>query len=135
MERMTEPSKNNDKMTKLLSRLAGEDYCYLTTTGRVSGRPHEIEIWFGIQSNRLYLLSGGGDRSDWVRNLRAHPQVTVRIKKKTFTGRARIVHDEKEDLMVRYMLAEKYQEWSEDKSLSEWARTALPVAIDIYQEE
>ena len=63
------------------------------------------------------------------------PQVTVRIKKHTFTGQARIVHDEKEDLMVRYMLAEKYQEWSEDKSLSEWARTALPVAIDIHQEE
>ena len=124
-----------DDLTELLSRLKSEDYCYLTTTGRVSGRPHEIEIWFGIQSNTLYLLSGGGDHSDWVRNLRAHPQVTVRIKKKTFTGRARIVHDEKADLMVRYMLAEKYQEWSEDKSLSEWARTALPVAINIYQEE
>jgi deazaflavin-dependent oxidoreductase (nitroreductase family) len=114
----------------LLLRLKKEDYCYLTTIGRVSGSPHEIEIWFALEGHTLYLLSGS-DRSDWVRNLRAHPAVTVRIGEHTFTGQARIVHDDKEDLMVRYMLAEKYQEWSEDKSLSEWARTALPVAIDL----
>jgi len=124
-----------DHLTELLSRLKSEDYCYLTTTGRVSGRPHEIEIWFAIKDNTLYLLSGGGDKSDWVRNLRAYPAVTVRIGKYTFTGKARIVDDEKEDLMVRYMLAEKYQEWSEDKSLSDWARTALPVAIDFHRGE
>jgi deazaflavin-dependent oxidoreductase (nitroreductase family) len=131
MRRMTD---HPDDLTEMLSRLKSEDYCYLTTTGRVSGRPHEIEIWFGIQNNTLYLLSGGGEGSDWVRNLGAHSAVTVRIKKHIFTGQARIVHDEKEDLMVRYMLAEKYQEWSEDKSLSDWARTALPVAIDVHRD-
>jgi len=132
---MRQMSDHPDDLTALLLRLAGEDYCYLTTTGRVSGRPHEIEIWFGIQNNTLYLLSGGGEGSDWVRNLRAHPAVAVRIKKHTFTGQARIVQDEKEDLMVRYMLAEKYQEWNKDKTLSEWARTALPVAIDFHRGE
>jgi len=124
-----------DDLTELLSLLKSEDYCYLTTTGRVSGPPHEIEIWFAVEGRTLYLLSGGGERSDWVRNLRAHPAVTVRIKKHTFAGQARIVQDEKEDLMVRYMLAEKYQEWSEDKSLSDWARTASPVAIDFHRGE
>ena len=132
MRQMTEPSKHTDDMGTLLSRLADEDYCYLTTTGRVSGRPHEIEIWFGIQNHTLYLLSGSHG-SDWVKNLRANPSVTVRIGKHTFIGQARIVDHEKEDLMARYMLAEKYQEWNEDKSLSEWACTALPVAIDLSQ--
>ena len=33
--------------------------------------------------------------------------------------------------MARYLLAEKYQEWEDGKTLSEWARTALPIAIDI----
>ena len=28
---------------------ADEDYCYLTTTGRISGRPREIEIWFALE--------------------------------------------------------------------------------------
>src|SRR5574341_232577 len=115
-------------LAALLSGLKREDYCYLTTTGRVSGRPHQIEIWFAVEGGTLYLLSGS-DRSDWVRNLRASAEVTVRIANNIFTGFARIVRDEKEDLMARYMLAEKYQEWNEDKSLSEWARTALPVAI------
>src|SRR5919198_4125925 len=42
------------------------DYAYLTTTGRVTGRPHEIEIWFALHAGTVYVLSGGGDRSDWV---------------------------------------------------------------------
>ena len=38
---------------------ADEQYCYLRTMGRVTGRPHEIEIWFGAYDGRLYLISGG----------------------------------------------------------------------------
>lgn len=116
-------------MDSLVSNLKDQDYCYLTTTGRVSGRPHEIEIWFGIQNNTLYLLSGS-ENSDWVKNLRRDPAVTVRIEKHTFTGMARVVEDAEEDRTARYLVAEKYQEL-EGKSLSHWARTALPVAIDI----
>ena len=33
--------------------LASESYCYLTTTGRVSGEPREIEIWFGLDGDTL----------------------------------------------------------------------------------
>jgi len=123
-----------DDRTGLLSRLKSEDYCYLTTTGRVSGRPHEIEIWFVVKDRTLYLLSGGGDNSDWVKNLRANPAATVRIAEHTFTGQARIVSDKQEDMFARHMLAGKYQRWREGRTLSEWARTALPVAIDIHKE-
>lgn len=119
----------------LLAGLTREEYCYLTTTGRVTGKPHQIEIWFGLHDNSLYLLSGGMDRSDWVKNLLKDPAVTVRIAKLTFRARARVVIDEKEETMARYMLAEKYQEWEEDKKLSEWARTALPIAIDLIEEK
>jgi deazaflavin-dependent oxidoreductase (nitroreductase family) len=124
-----------DDLTALLSRLKSEDYCYLTTTGRVSGQPHEVEIWFGIQNNTLYLLSGGGDHSDWVKNLHANPAVAVRIAKDTFTGLARLVSDKQEDVLARHMLAAKYQGWREGRSLSDWARTALPVAVDFHQGE
>lgn len=108
-----------------------EEYCYLTTRGRKTGNPHEIEIWFGMDGNSLYLLSGGRDRSDWVKNLLKDPHVTVRIAKHTFTAVARLVSEEKEETTARYMLAEKYQEWENGKSLSEWARTALVVALDL----
>lgn len=123
-----------DDLIALLSRLKSEDYCYLTTTGRVSGKPHEIEIWFAVEDCTLYLLSGN-HKSDWVRNLNVQPAVTVRIANHAFAGAARIVQDEQEELIARTKIAEKYQEWNEDKSLSDWARTALPVAIDLHQEK
>ncbi len=70
----------------VLKDVAEEDYCYLTTTGRVTGNPHGIEIWFGARGNSIYLLSGNGRGSDWVKNLLKNPQVTVRILKTTFCG-------------------------------------------------
>ena len=123
---------DND-LNRLLLNLSNEDYCYLTTKGRVSGRLHEIEIWFGVHGNTLYLLSGGGEESDWVKNLLKEPSVSVRIRAHTFTGVGRIVSVDDEVRTARYMLAEKYQEWKEGKTLSDWARTALPVAIDLDQ--
>src|SRR5215210_9326036 len=114
-----------------LRALAGEDFCYLTTTGRVTGRPHEIEIWFALVPERrtLYMLSGGGDRSDWVRNLRRTPEVTVRIADECFRGNARVVEEGEEDELARSLLVEKYE--GTPGSLSNWRRTALPVAVDI----
>ena len=121
----------DDDLTRLLSSLSSEEFCYFTTKGRVSGRPHEIEIWFGVHDSTLYLLSGGGEGADWVKNLLKEPSVTVRIREHTFTGVARIVSNEEEVTTARYMLAEKYQEWKEGKTLSDWARTALVVGIDL----
>jgi deazaflavin-dependent oxidoreductase (nitroreductase family) len=113
-----------------LGVLAGESFCYLTTTGRVTGRPHRIEIWFAIQGSTLYMLSGGGDRSDWVKNLIRTPKVTVRIATAEFAGRGRVVKDEEEDALARRLLLEKYEPtYSGD--LSDWGRTALPVAVDL----
>ncbi len=116
-------------MTTNLQSLAAEEFCYLTTVGRVSGRPHEIEIWFGLNDRTLYMLAGGGDRSDWVKNLRKDPEVSVRLVSETFEGRARIVEDPEEDELARRLLVEKYEK--RPGGLSEWRRTALPVAVDL----
>jgi deazaflavin-dependent oxidoreductase (nitroreductase family) len=117
-------------LNSMLSSLSKEEYCYLTTTGRVTGRPHRIEIWFALRNSSVYLMAGN-HRSDWVKNLLKDPHVTVRIAKYTLTGIARLVKDAEEELTARNMLADKYKEREEDGSLSEWARTALPVAIDL----
>jgi len=60
-----------------LNDLKHEEYCYLTTMGRITGKPHEIEIWFGLNDFTLYLLSGGGIKSDWVKNLLKNPSVLI----------------------------------------------------------
>lgn len=116
---------------KLFSRLKKEEYCYLTTTGRVTGNPHEIEIWFGLNGDTLYMLSGGMDRSDWVKNLVKNPSVKVRVGRKTFSGTARLVKEKEEEMTARNLLADKYHERRANGSLSSWARTALAVGIDL----
>lgn len=115
-----------------MDELTNEPYCYLTTRGRRTGAPHTVEIWFGVRGGVLYLLSGGGHRSDWVRNLLAEPSVAVRIGSGTERrGHARLVEDAEEDAAARLLLAAKYQGWSDGQPLSSWASTALAVAIDL----
>jgi deazaflavin-dependent oxidoreductase (nitroreductase family) len=117
-------------MTPDPQQFAADDYCYLTTTGRVSGRPHTIEIWFALAGDVLYMLAGGGESADWVKNLRRTPGVTVRLGDATFAGRARVVERADEDELARRLVVAKYQPgYGED--LSEWRRTALPVAVDL----
>lgn len=120
--------------TGLSEREQREQLCYLTTTGRVTGRQHEIEIWFAADpddSARLYILSGGRDRADWVRNVRRTPAVRVRVDGRVHAGVARWVDESStEDRHAREIVATKYQERDGD-TLSEWARTSLPVAIEL----
>ena len=110
-------------------QFANDDFCYLTTTGRVTGRPHRIEIWFALDGASLYMLSGS-HISDWVRNLLRAPDVTVQLGEAIFTGRARVVTQAEEDALARRLVLEKYEPRSSD-DLADWGRTALPVAVDL----
>ena len=133
---MTEKRRSRGRdVGQMLTRLVAEEYCYVTTIGRKSGQPHKIEIWFGLQQRTLYLLSGGGDTSDWVRNMRKNPQVSVRIGRQAFAGLARAVGDAGEERTARLLLAGKYEGWREGRRLSEWARTALPIAVDLEAQD
>jgi deazaflavin-dependent oxidoreductase (nitroreductase family) len=113
-----------------LAALAGEQFCYLTTAGRRTCSPHEIEIWFAIAGATIYMLHGSGISSDSVRNLLAEPRVTVRIADRSFEGTARVVSAPDDDETARRLLLRKYEPaYSGD--LSDWGRTALPVAVDL----
>ena len=90
-------------------RLANKDFCYLN----------------------LYLLSGGGESADWVRNLRKSPAVRVSIGSRTVAAKAREVTAPEEDALARRLLDEKYMAWKTGKRLSSWARNALPVKIEL----
>lgn len=99
---------------------AAEEFCYLTTTGRRTGGPHKIEIWFGVHEGRLYLLSGRGERADWVKNLRQNSEVEVRVAGETREAEASVVPDS-EDHPARRVIAAKYRGWREGDPLSRWA--------------
>ena len=113
-----------------LAARADDDFCYLTTYGRVTGRAHTVEIWFGVYGRAAYLLAGGGRRSDFVRNLIADHDVRLRIGDETRVAKAMVVTDPTEDALARRLLAGKYQGWTAGEELSGWARSALPVAVE-----
>lgn len=108
--------------------LRREPFCYLTTTGRASGLPREVEMWFDVHESTLYMLSGGRERAHWVRNLIRRSRVAVRIAGHEFEGEAQVLEaGSDEDALARRLLVEKYRTGAED--LADWGRTALSVAV------
>ena len=115
----------------VLVEATDDDYCYLTTRGRVTGRSHEIEIWFAREGSTLYLMAGGRDGSDWVRNVRADPAVTVRVRDVTFVATGRVLApDTDEDALARRIVTDKYQPRFHDP-LDDWRVRSLPVALEV----
>lgn len=95
----------------------------------MTGDPHETEIWFALNDGVLYMLSGGAERSDWVKNLKANPEVTIRLGAETRTANVRVVTEPEEDALARRMLVEKYRPRYSGE-LDAWGRTSLPVAVE-----
>ena len=106
-------------------------FCYVTTTGRSSGRPHRIEIWYAAADDRpdtIFMLAGGRTRSDWVQNLVATPACIVEIGTEVFDGVGRLIEGTDEDEPARRLVYEKYRN---DDDLEAWRNEALPVAINL----
>lgn len=110
-------------------RVADEPYCYLTTIGRQSGSTHEVEMWFVHLDGSLYVVSGAGPMSDWVRNLQANARVTVRIAAQTgrFVARFSLTNPD-ERLEAATALAAKYRGHFGDPG--EWVEKAYLIALD-----
>lgn len=107
--------------------LAHEKVLYLTTIGRKTGKPRTIEIWFVMSQQRIYILAEHGLRAQWVRNIQAHPGVTVQIGRRRLSARGRVLDD-----------ARDHREWQAVAELSRrkygWGE-GLPVAFDVRPEE
>jgi len=87
----------------------GEFLC-LTSKGRRTGLPREIEIWFTRRNGRYYVIAEHGERAQWVRNLRANASVRVRAAGPAFAARARVV-----DAAAEQALASEVQARSQEK--------------------
>jgi deazaflavin-dependent oxidoreductase (nitroreductase family) len=70
---------------------ADEQVLHLTTIGRVTGRPHEIEIWFIVHHDKFYLFSEHREAAGWVRNIRRNWNASVRFGKSTIKVVARVL--------------------------------------------
>jgi deazaflavin-dependent oxidoreductase (nitroreductase family) len=91
-----------------------EKYLYLTTRGRKTGRPREIEIWFTHLEDRYFVIAEYAT-SQWLRNLQADPAVRIRISARNFAATARIVSPIEEPGLHRTIaeLSEKKYGWGD----------------------
>ena len=88
-----------------------ELYVYLTTTGRKSGLPREIEIWYVERAGTIYILAEHGLKAQWVRNILADPAVRLRIGENTWDATGRVLDPDKDQELysaVRELAKTKY---------------------------
>ena len=90
-------------------------YLYLTTTGRVTGQPREIEIWFVESNDKLYILAEHFRDAQWVKNIEHNKRVRVRLGEQRFEATARVLDNERDRetwLIAQTLSREKYG-WGE----------------------
>lgn len=82
----------------------------ITTTGRQSGQPRRIEIWFRRVDGRTYITGTPGPR-DWFANMQANPRFVFHLKQSVradLPATARVITDPAER---RRILADPVMRW------------------------
>src|SRR4051812_35110299 len=98
-----------------LQALAHRPFVYVTTTGRTSGQPREIEIWFVVADAKIYIFAEHGQAAHWVQNIAARSGVRVRLGDEESDADARIVDPASESVLcarIRPLMQQKYG-WSD----------------------
>lgn len=101
--------------------LASRCVLRLTTTGRTSGQPRTICVSFMPLDDHYVMFSGFGIQSNWYRNVRAHPEVTIQVGRRTMRATTTVVADpaRRRELMLRM------QEHSRHCGPPTWIRPVL----------
>src|SRR6266536_4158274 len=85
----------------------GRSMLLLTTRGRKTGRWRTTALNYLVEGDVLYVVSGHGPGSDWLRNLQADPHVEVQVGRRRFDARAQLVVDPAEHRRVLCLWAEQ----------------------------
>lgn len=91
------------------------EFFYLTTIGRKSGQPHEIEIWYVAHNGCYYLVSEHREHSHWVQNIQQTPAVRFWVNGQTYSGMGRPIDPQAEPELaasVSALMDAKYS-WSD----------------------
>lgn len=91
-----------------LGRIKGASTIELTTIGRQSGRPHTRPIWFVVSNGKIFVQAGKSGTTDWFRNLKKTPAVTVRVGHYRFRARATPITDPARAEEIHRLFLQKY---------------------------
>jgi deazaflavin-dependent oxidoreductase (nitroreductase family) len=73
--------------------LIGKVLLLLTTTGRKTGLARVTPVQYELIDGVYHIGAVFGTKTDWVRNIQAHPVVQVQVKNECFTGSAEVITD------------------------------------------
>ena len=110
--------------------LATERTIDITTTGRRSGKPRRLEIWYHYIDDQVYITGSPGLRS-WYANLLATPALTFHLKQSVsadLPARAVPVTEEAER---RAILGQIVEGIDLEKELEDWVARSPLVRIEI----
>jgi deazaflavin-dependent oxidoreductase (nitroreductase family) len=117
---------------KIQQALANDRTIDITTTGRKTGLPRRIEIWFHNLDGRIYITGTPGKR-DWYANLIANPQFIFHLKgsvQADLPSQATPILDPEER---RKILGEITGDLGRDGDLEEWVADSPLVEVKFEQ--
>ena len=89
-----------------LGWLLGKRALKITHTGRVSGLPRHVVlevVKYEPTSDTYYIAAAWGERSDWVKNIRANPQVQIQVGRQNMDAvSVQLTQDESEEINLDY---------------------------------
>jgi Uncharacterized protein conserved in bacteria len=94
--------------TDFSSGLQNDNIIEITVTGRSSGRPISLPIWFAPLGNKLYLIPVKGSDTEWFKNVLKRPSIRLAARGKTLTAIARPISDEAQLDKILEKFREKY---------------------------
>lgn len=94
-------------LTATLARVREQRNVQLTTTGRRSGKPHTVTVWFMVDGPVVYLNTLDPGR-DWVRNAKKTPTVRLDFGSAVLEGELRTVTDPALQANIVQALRDKY---------------------------
>ena len=101
----------------------------ITTTGRKSGDPKRLEIWFWRVDGRTFITGSPG-RRDWYANLVAHPSFTFHLKESVQADLAATARPITEEAERRTILAQVVSRWDGGYDLDAWMAGSPLVEVD-----
>jgi deazaflavin-dependent oxidoreductase (nitroreductase family) len=90
-----------------LKRVAGKQTTTLTHSGRKTGKPYEVTIWFVLDGDKLYIGTANVNRQ-WVRNVQKTPKIRLSMGGETFEGNARFLTERAEHECAMAAIRQKY---------------------------
>ncbi len=119
-------------MTNVEEALAQDRVIDITTTGRKSGEPRRIEIWYHRLDGRYYITGTPNRPRAWYANLLANPAFTFHLKDSAtadLSATARPITDASERAEVLGGILHTLGEVGATSPLDEWLENSPLVEV------